>query len=274
MLRRRKRSLRERPALPGAVTTTRRRPRPGVQVPSELIVKEQPLVTERKPEAEPARARERKQNAVLVTGFDAFCGEEVNPSWQVCERLPREIGGVRIETCRVPCEFGRAIAVVSEAIRRVRPSLVICLGQAGGRTHLGVERLAINVDDARIPDNAGAQPIDAPVVEGGPAAYLATLPIKAMVAAMHAAGVPAEVSNSAGTYVCNHLMYGVLHYLATHGGEARAGFVHVPYAESQVIGKPAVAAMSLETMVKGVQAAIVAAHRHREDIRAGGGTLD
>jgi pyroglutamyl-peptidase len=253
---------------------SRRRPRPGVQVPSGLIVAEAPLVTEQKPRAEARKARERKQQTVLVTGFDAFCEESVNPSWQVCERLPRELAGLRVETCRLPCEFGRAIAVACEAIERVHPSLVVCLGQAGGRAHLSVERVAINVNDARIPDNAGAQPIDEPISANGPAAYLATLPIKAMVEAMHAAGVPAEVSNSAGTFVCNHVMYGVLSWIAANHVGARAGFIHVPYAEEQVIAKPAIAAMSIDTMVRGVEAAIVAAHRHPEDIKAAGGTLD
>ena len=161
----------------------------------------------------------------------------------------------------------RSIKVVATAIERHRPSLVICVGQAGGRAHLSVERVAINVDDARIADNAGERPIDEPIAVAGPPAYFTTLPVKAMVGAMRAAGVPAEVSNSAGTYVCNHLMYGVLHYLAASGRSARAGFIHVPYSEEQVLDKAAIPAMSIVTMARGVEAAIIAAARNRVDVK-------
>jgi pyroglutamyl-peptidase len=243
MLRRRSRTRKEPPASPVAVEDVRRR---------------------------------RQRPLVLVTGFDAFCGETINPSWQVCEHLPAEIDGVRVVTRRVPCEFRRAIEVVAEAIEREQPSLVICLGQAGGRAHLSVERVAINVDDARAEDNAGNRPIDEPIAMNGPPAYFATLPIKAMVQAMREVGVPAEVSNSAGTFVCNHLMYGVLNYLDSRvrGNDVRAGFIHVPYSEEQVLDKPAMPAMSVATMTKGIEAAIVAAHRHATDLRIEGGALD
>jgi pyroglutamyl-peptidase len=219
---------------------------------------------------------QERSRVALVTGFDAFGGEDVNPSWQVCEELPGEIGGVRIETCRVPCEFRRAIDVVAKAIDKHKPALVICLGQAGGRAHLSVERVAINVDDARMADNGGRRPIDEAIAADGPPAYFATLPIKAMVQAMRAAGVPAEVSNSAGTYVCNHVMYGVLHHLDSRrlGNDVRAGFIHVPYSEEQVIDKPAIAGMALATMVRGVEAAIAAAARHAVDVKVEGGALD
>jgi pyroglutamyl-peptidase len=211
---------------------------------------------------------------VLVTGFEPFGGEASNPSWDICNRLPREIAGMRVEICRVPCEFRRSIEVVAAAIDRHQASLIISIGQAGGRTHLGVERVAINVDDARIPDNSGSQPIDETIAANGPTAYLSTLPVKAMVEAMRAAGVPATVSNSAGTYVCNHLMYGVLHYLAASGIDARAGFIHVPYAEEQVLDKPDAASMALATMTRGVEAAIAAAKAHVRDLEIAGGTLD
>jgi len=279
MLRRRRRTPKPRVAGPGApaavAPTTRRRARPGAQVPSALILEESASAIAPKPAREPRPERERREDVVLVTGFDAFCGESINPSWEICERLPRTIAGLRIETCRVPCEFRRSIETIAEAIERHRPVLVVCLGQAGGRAHMSVERVAINMDDARVADNAGARPIDEPVAANGPSAYFATLPIKAMVEAMHAVGVPAEVSNSAGTYVCNHVMYGVLHYLSAQGrGATRAGFIHVPYCDEQVVAKPAIAAMSLATMVKGVEAAIVAAHRHSADLKVAGGTLD
>jgi pyroglutamyl-peptidase len=174
----------------------------------------------------------------------------------------------------VPCEFRRAVEVVAAAIERHRPALVVCLGLAGGRTHVSVERVAINVDDARIADNRGAKPVDEPIAAGGPPAYFATLPVKAMVAAMRAAGVPAEVSNSAGTYVCNHLMYGVLHFLAASGRRARAGFIHLPYAEEQVLERPGTPAMALAAMVKGVQAGIAAAQGNVRDVKLAAGSLD
>lgn len=211
---------------------------------------------------------------VLVTGFEPFGGERTNPSWEVCERLGYAVAGLRVERLLVPCEFGRSIEVVAAAVARHQPSLVICLGQAGGRTRLSIERVAINVDDARMADNAGAAPVDEPVVALGPPAYFATLPVKAMAAAARAAGVAAEVSNSAGTYVCNHLMYGVLHLLATGGATARAGFIHVPYAEGQVLERPAVASMSIESMTLGVAAAIAAAATHAADIKVAEGALD
>jgi pyroglutamyl-peptidase len=220
------------------------------------------------------KARPSSGEVVLVTGFEPFGGDTTNPSWDICTQLPGEIAGVRVETLRVPCEFRRSIEVIAEAIERHHPTLVICLGLAGGRNRLGVERVAINVDDARIPDNAGAQPLDELIAPNGPPAYFATLPVKAMVAAIRAAGVPAEISNSAGTYVCNHVMYGVLHYLAASGHRARAGFIHVPYSEREVIDKHEAPSMAIASMVKGVEAAIAAAHEYRHDIKAVEGALE
>ena len=249
-------------------TRSRRRARGDAQVPPELILK---------PDVKAAMLQREKavpHEVVLVTGFEPFDGEKSNPSWEICRQLGSEIAGVRVETCLVPCEFRRAVEVVAAAIERVHPTFVVCLGQAGGRQRLGVERVAINVDDARIPDNAGAQPIDEFIAANGPPAYFASLPVKAMATAMRAAGVPTEVSNSAGTFVCNHLMYGVLHYLAASGHRARAGFIHVPFSEEQVVDRPNTPSMAIATMMKGVRAAIVAAHEHRHDIKAAEGALD
>jgi pyroglutamyl-peptidase len=235
-------------------------------VPPELRV--------RAPVDAPPKARPSPGEVALVTGFEPFGGDTTNPSWDICTQLPGEIAGMRVETLRVPCEFRHSIEVIAQAIERHHPTLVICLGLAGGRNHLGVERVAINVDDARIPDNAGAQPLDELIAPNGPPAYFATLPVKAMVAAIRAAGVPAEISNSAGTYVCNHVMYGVLHYLAASGQRARAGFIHVPYSEREAIDKREAPSMAIASMVKGVQAAIAAAHEHRHDIKALEGALE
>ena len=211
---------------------------------------------------------------VLVAGFDPFGGEDVNPSWEICGRLPAAIGHARIDTVRVPTEFRRAIEVAAEAIERIEPSVVILLGQAGGRACLSVERVAINVDDARIDDNAGNAPVDEPVASGGPAAYFATVPVKAMVAAMREAEVPAIVSNTAGTFVCNHLMYGVLHFLAASGRPAKAGFVHVPWLDAQALARPGEPSMALATMVRGTEAAIAAALANAIDLKESGGALD
>lgn len=258
------------PMAPGAAPVSRRRARRDAAVPTELLIRNAP------PEPREPRARKaaRSGRVMLVTGFEPFGGERSNPSWDVAAMLPDTIAGLRVERCRVPCEFGRAIEVVADAIERLEPELVLCLGQAGGRSRLGVERVAINVDDARAPDNAGAQPIDEPIAANGPPAYFATLPVKAMVAAMRQAGAPAELSNTAGTYVCNHLMYGVLHLIAASGGAARAGFVHVPYSESQVIDKAGIAGMALATMARGIEAALAAACARRTDIATAEGTLD
>ena len=214
------------------------------------------------------------RDVVLVSGFHPFAGESCNPSWDLCGLLPKTIDGMRVETVSVPCEFRRSIEIVAAAIERHHPSIVICVGQAGGRAHVSIERVAINVDDARIADNAGNQPIDEAIAANGPPAYFATVPVKAMAGAIRAAGIPAEVSNSAGTFVCNHLMYGVLHYLAASGSRARAGFIHVPYAESQVLDKRGIPAMAVASMAKAIEAAIVAARRNERDVPVSEGALE
>ncbi|MGZ5597453.1 MAG: pyroglutamyl-peptidase I [Usitatibacter sp.] len=273
------------PAHAGQAPRSRRRARPDAAVPAELILKPEVKAAILQPRAAPREARPNPpqpyaakapshREVVLVTGFEPFGGEKTNPSWEVCRQLGSEIAGMRVETCLVPCEFRRSIEVVADAIERLHPVLVICVGQAGGRDRMGVERVGINVDDARIADNAGAQPIDETIAANGPPAYFATVPIKAMALAMREARVPAEVSNSAGTFVCNHLMYGVLHFIAASGHRARAGFIHVPYSEEQALDKPRTPSMSIGTMVKGVQAAIAAARTHHHDIQAAGGALD
>ena len=277
---------------PAASPAGKRRARPDAIVPEELKLSRVRKPAQSHPAPKPAApkpaeghpGRRNRGNdpgsspapskVILVTGFECFGGEKINPSWEICQRLPREIAGARLETCLVPCEFRRAIEVAAEAIERHRPSMVISLGQAGGRSRIGVERVAINVDDARIPDNAGAQPVDEMIAANGPPAYFATIPVKAMAQAIRAAGIPAEVSNSAGTYVCNHVMYGVLHFLAASGNKARAGFIHVPFAEAQVLDKKDVPAMSIESMTRGIAAAIEAAMHARVDIATAEGALD
>jgi pyroglutamyl-peptidase len=209
---------------------------------------------------------------VLVTGFEPFGGSDENPSWLAAQALHgREIGGHRAVGASLPTVFGHAIGRLRELLLGHRPALVVCTGQAGGRVAVSLERVAINVNDARIPDNAGAQPVDTPVIEGTPAAYFTTLPIKAMLAAMLDAGIAAEVSQTAGTFVCNHVFYGLMHELATRPELAgtRGGFIHVPWLPAQ--GQPS---MPLDKIVAGLQVAIECALVTRRDIRRQAGTLD
>ncbi|MEI7447177.1 MAG: pyroglutamyl-peptidase I [Burkholderiales bacterium] len=211
---------------------------------------------------------------ILLTGFEPFGGETVNPSWLIASALDGEtVGGAHVHALRLPTEFRTSLRVLRAALRRHRPVLAVALGQAGGRAELSVERVAINVDDARIPDNAGARPIDVPVVRGGPAAHFSTLPIKAIVAALRERGVPAAVSQTAGTFVCNHVFYALQHALA--GTRVRSGFVHVPWLPEQAGAWPGAPALPLETMVIGVREVLRVAMTHRgPDLREGGGAVD
>ncbi len=212
-----------------------------------------------------------KMKTVLITGFEAFGGETINPSREIARNLHgTEIAGHEVVGALLPCVFGAAITELRRLLRVNRPTLVICLGQAGGRAAITPERVAINVDDARIADNAGAQPVDRPVVRGGPAAYFSTLPVKAIVAALRADGVPAEVSQTAGTFVCNHVFYGLMHALRRRRG-VRGGFIHVPFLPEQAAKGQA--SLELETMVAAIARATEIALTVRRDTRAGGGQI-
>lgn len=180
--------------------------------------------------------------------------------------------GTRIVTQQVPTVFHESIRIAAEAIEREKPDVVICVGQAGGRTQITPERVAINIDDARIPDNQHNQPIDDPIAADGPAAYWSTLPIKTITRQLREAGIPAAVSNTAGTFVCNHLFYGVMHHLAKNNIPARAGFIHVPYIPEQTTetGAPS---MSLETIVKALEIAVSVSATTEKDLVETGGAL-
>ncbi len=210
---------------------------------------------------------------VLVTGFEPFGGESSNPSWEVAALLAAEPpAGLDITAVELSCVFGKALTELRAALASAAPDLVVCLGQAGGRADLTVERIAINVDDARIPDNAGHQPVDEPVVADGPAAYFSSLPIKACVAAARAAGIPASVSQTAGTFVCNHVFYGLAHLLATEHPGIRGGFVHVPYTPQQIAaGRSAQPSLSPRDAATGIAALLTAAARTTHDIHETGG---
>src|SRR5579864_6503151 len=189
----------------------------------------------------------------LVTGFEPFGGDRVNPSFEALARLPRRLGALDIATAALPVAYSGALPALKKAIAASAPDIVLCTGLAGGRAELSLERVAINIDDARIPDNEGSRPIDRPVVAGGAAAYFATLPIKAATAALREAGLPAVVSNSAGTFLCNHVFYGLLHEAAVSGARFRGGFLHVPYLPSQSVRVPGAPSMALEQIVEGIE---------------------
>ena len=209
---------------------------------------------------------------ILLTGFEPFGDELINPSWEVVSRLEGTTAeGDRIVCVQLPCVFGESLQVLLAAITRYSPTLVIAVGQAGGRTDISLERIAINIDDARIPDNKGYQPIDQPVVQGGPAAWFSTLPIKAIVNALQQAGIPASVSQTAGTYVCNHVMYGLLHTLGNRSG-VKAGFIHIPYLPQQAAKHSGSASMAAETVRQGLQIAIHTALQVELDMQIIGGT--
>ncbi|MEY2617906.1 MAG: hypothetical protein RL522_908 [Pseudomonadota bacterium] len=210
---------------------------------------------------------------VLVTGFDPFDGAALNPSWEAALALHGvEVAGHRVVAGQLPTEFARSLPDLQALVQAHQPRLVICCGQAGGRAAISLERVAINVQDARIPDNVGARPIDEPVApeSEAPAAYFTSLPVKAMRRALMEAGIPAEVSQTAGTFVCNHVFYGLMHHLARRGpAGARGGFIHVPWLPGQ--GEPS---MPLPQIVRGLRVAIDCALRTTVDIREGAGALN
>ncbi|MDE1480303.1 pyroglutamyl-peptidase I [Xenorhabdus bovienii] len=209
---------------------------------------------------------------IFVTAFDPFGGEAINPSWEAIKPLQgSQVFGANIETCQLPCIFDTSLEHLYAAIDKYQPELVISVGQAGGRTNITVERVAININDARIPDNAGNQPIDTPVIVDGPAAYFSRLPIKTMVNALNTAGIPASVSQTAGTFVCNHVMYGLLHYLAQNAPSVRGGFIHVPYLPEQAAKYANQPSMTLELMTLALKTAIETAWRNTSDIAVTGG---
>jgi len=208
---------------------------------------------------------------ILVTGFEPFGGESINPSWEVVKQLE----GMIIDDCRVvtrqlPCVFGESLTVLNAAIDELNPAVVIAVGQAGGRVDITVERVGINVDDARIPDNRGQQPIDVAIVPDGPAAWFSSLPIKAMVAAMREKGIPASVSQTAGTFVCNHVMYGLLHKICENA-EMKGGFIHIPYLPEQAAAHAGAPSMAAQTVKEALEIAITVALRQDCDIDVVGG---
>ena len=209
---------------------------------------------------------------VLVTGFEPFGGETVNPSMQAVLALAADPPpGVLLRTAILPVSLRRTGPALRAALARHRPDLVIATGQAGGRADVSVERLGINVNDFRIPDNDGARPVDLPVIAGGPAAYFATIPVRAVVAALDAAGVPASLSNPAGTHLCNHTLYLLGHLAATTHPGLRAGFLHLPWLPEQVVRHPGQPSLATATLVLALKVAIGAVLAADGSAHQGGG---
>ena len=210
---------------------------------------------------------------VLVTGFDPFGGEKINPAYEAVKMLENNIAGAKIVKKEIPTVFQKSIKLIDELILEEQPDITICVGQAGGRFEISVERVAINIDDARIADNEDNQPIDEEIFADGKNAYFAKLPIKAMVKEMKDNNIPASVSNSAGTFVCNHIMYGLLYLIDSKYPQMRGGFIHVPFIPQQVLDKKNKASMSLNNIAKGLTNAIKAAVENKNDIKEIGGEI-
>jgi pyroglutamyl-peptidase len=211
---------------------------------------------------------------VLITGFEPFGGETLNPSWEVARALDGErIADAQISALRLPCRFGEAGRVLAQSLATDVPAAVIALGQAARRADLSVERVAINVDDAPIADNGGDRPIDRAVIAGAPAGYFSSLPIKRIVAAIRAAGVPASVSQTAGTFVCNHLFFTLAHLIATRHPQLRGGFIHLPMLPGQAAAWEGMPSLALDTMITGIRAAVAATVAGDGDEARGGGAV-
>ena len=193
---------------------------------------------------------------ILVTGFEPFDKSSLNPSKSIVRELEQDSSLVNLETLILPVDFKSAAKLLIEKVDSAKPDVVICLGQAEGRSAITPERVAINIDDARIPDNAGNKPTDAPIVIGGPDAYFSTLPVKNLVKVIESVGAPAALSLSAGTFLCNHVFYALQHHCRDR--KIESGFIHVPLMESQGSEFPGLPTLKLEVLVKGIKAVVTA----------------
>jgi len=211
---------------------------------------------------------------ILVTGFDPFGGETVNPAFEAVKLLPDTIAGAEVIKLEIPTVFSKSGPAVEAGIKKYQPDVVLNIGQAGGRSCVTIERVAINLAEARIPDNDGEQPVDEPLQADGAPAYFATVPVKAMVQNIRDHKIPCHLSYTAGTYVCNCVMYNVLYMTATRYPDIRAGFIHVPYAAEQVVDKPnGTPFMSLEQIAESLTYAIEAIVNNPEDIKTAAGEI-
>ncbi len=189
---------------------------------------------------------------ILITGFEPFQGEKCNPSCEVLNYLPEQIDHARLYFLTVPVVFRTSLAKIEQAMKQIQPDVVLSLGQAGGLAQISLERIGINLDDARIADNEGAQPFEQPIDPKGPAAYFATLPLKAIQEGLRQQNIPAVISNTAGTFVCNHVLYGVRALCERVYPQVRSGFIHLPYLPQQTLDRPGTPSMSMEDMVRAM----------------------
>lgn len=211
---------------------------------------------------------------IVIAGFGPFGGETVNPAFEAVQRLPDRLDGASLVRLELPVVFGRATEVLEEAIVQGQPDAVLCIGQAGGRSAISVEKTAINYRDARIADNAGFQPVDTCIYEDGDTAYFATVPVRGMVQAMRDAGIPAYVSYSAGTYVCNDIMYSLLYLIDRKYPGIQGGFIHVPFLQLQALSRPAgTPFMHINQIVLGLQAGLQAVISQVQDGKESLGSL-
>ncbi|UHA74261.1 pyroglutamyl-peptidase I [Paenibacillus sp. 481] len=212
-------------------------------------------------------------NTILLTGFDPFGQETINPSWEAVRQLDGEqVEDYIIRAVQLPTSFRRSAATLRAAMQQHKPDAVICVGQAGGRPDITLERVAVNVIDARIPDNDKEQPIDVPVVPNGPAAYWTTLPVKTIRSALHEQGIPSSISYTAGTFVCNAIFYELMHETAAWDRSCAAGFVHIPFLPEQAASYPNSPSMSLSSVVTALRTLVKHVHA-LEDHTQSAGTL-
>ena len=210
---------------------------------------------------------------ILVTGFDPFGGEPINPAIESVKRLPDNIAGAEIIKLEIPTVRKKSLEKIEKAINEHNPDVILSIGQAGGRFDISIERVGINLDDFRIPDNEGNQIIDEPIFPDGENSYFVKLPVKAMVQNVQKNNIPASVSYTAGTFVCNHVLYGVMYLIEKKYKGKKSGFIHIPFLPQQVVDKRNMPSMELNTIVKGLTAAIEAIVKNNEDIKEVGGTV-
>lgn len=210
---------------------------------------------------------------ILVTGFDPFGGESINPALEAVKKISDNIDGVEIIKIEVPTVFKKSIDTLDKAMEAHNPDVVLCVGQAGGRFDITPEKVAINLDDARIKDNEGNNPIDEPIFKDGETAYFSSLPVKAIVKNIKEHNIPSSVSYSAGTFVCNHIMYGLLYLIDKKYKNVKGGFIHVPFIPSQVLEKKNMPSMALEDITKGLEFALKAIIENKEDIKETDGKI-
>jgi pyroglutamyl-peptidase len=211
---------------------------------------------------------------ILITGFEAFGGEKINPSWEAVKQLDQLIiDEHQLIARQLPCTFTESSEYLTKLLEGLQPQIVLNIGQAGGRLDISLERVAINLDDARIADNLGAQPIDQTIIKNAPNAYFTNLPLKAILQAARNNGVPASISYSAGTFVCNHVFYTLMHWINTVSPDVRGGFIHIPYLPEQAAVLGAQPSMTAETVINGLKIILKTIIATPQDISAVGGTI-